>query len=240
MKKVLIVLLTLICCISILGCGIDSKKEAKRLHTEYAEPGFTLFQNLTNEVNDLRSKYGDKRFDDGVKKLIEEKYKPQFVNIQNKFKNEKDIEDTKLMREQIGLMLDDVITLLDTGLEITSLPVNAEKEKALPYFNKIQLLINNLVSEQAEYINQCSLLMQGKSSYELTLRNYQKIQKGDSYPKVVQIFKMPGRLTNSEETNIKLIGPRKLDHYVWETEDCYARIMFENGKAYMMEQKCLK
>ena len=240
MKKLLMVLLALICCISILGCGADPKKEAERLHQEYAEPGFTLFQNLTKEINDLRSKYGDKRFDDGLKKLIEEKYKPQFVDMQNKFKNEKDVEDTKLMREQMGLMLDDVIILLDTGLELTSLPINAEKEVALPYFNKMQTTINNLVSEQVEYLNQYSLLTKGKSSYELTLRNYQKIQKGDSYPDVVLTFKMPGKLTNSEESNIRLIGHRKLDHYVWETGDGYVRIMFENGKAYMMEQKGLK
>ena len=211
MKKLLMVLLALICCISILGCGADPKKEAERLHQEYAEPGFTLFQNLTKEINDLRSKYGDKRFDDGVKKLIEEKYKPQFVDMQNKFKNEKDVEDTKLMREQMGLMLDDVIILLDTGLELTSLPINAEKEVALPYFNKMQTTINNLVSEQVEYLNQYSLLTKGKSSYELTLRNYQKIQKGDSYPDVVLTFKMPGKLTNSEESNIRLIGHRKLE-----------------------------
>ena len=234
------VLLTLICCISLIGCGADPKKEAERLNTEYFKPGFTLFENLLDDVGNLRKEFSDKRFDEGVAKLITENYKPQFVDMQNKFKNEKDVEDTKLMREQMGLMLDDVIILLDTGLELTSLPINAEKEVALPYFNKMQTTINNLVSEQVEYLNQYSLLTKGKSSYELTLRNYQKIQKGDSYPDVVLTFKMPGKLTNSEESNIRLIGHRKLDHYVWETGDGYVRIMFENGKAYMMEQKGLK
>lgn len=240
MKKILMVLLTLICCISLIGCGADPKKEAERLNTEYFKPGFTLFENLLDDVGNLRKEFSDKRFDEGVAKLITENYKPQFVDMQNKFKNEKDVEDTKLMREQMGLMLDDVIILLDTGLELTSLPINAEKEVALPYFNKMQTTINNLVSEQVEYLNQYSLLTKGKSSYELTLRNYQKIQKGDSYPDVVLTFKMPGKLTNSEESNIRLIGHRKLDHYVWETGDGYVRIMFENGKAYMMEQKGLK
>lgn len=234
------VLLALICCISLIGCGADPKKEAERLNTEYFKPGFTLFENLLDDVGNLRKEFSDKRFDEGVAKLITENYKPKFVEMQNKFKNEKDVEDTKLMREQMGLMLDDVIILLDTGLELTSLPINAEKEVALPYFNKMQTTINNLVSEQVEYLNQYSLLTKGKSSYELTLRNYQKIQKGDSYPDVVLTFKMPGKLTNSEESNIRLIGHRKLDHYVWETGDGYVRIMFENGKAYMMEQKGLK
>lgn len=240
MKKILIVLLTLICCISLIGCGADPKKEAERLNTEYFKPGFTLFENLLDDVGNLRKEFSDKRFDEGVAKLITENYKPKFVEMQSKFKNEKDIEDTKLMREQIGYMLNDVISLLDTGLELTKLPTNASKNEAIPYFNKIQILTNNLVSEQVEYLNQYSLLTKGKSSYELTLRNFQQIQKGDSYAKVVQTFKMPGKLTNSEESNIRLIGHRKLEHYVWETNDDYVRIMFENGKAYMMEQKGLK
>lgn len=240
MKKLLMFLLTLICCISLIGCGADPKKEAERLDKEYYQPGISLFQQLNNDVDSIGNQFQDKRFDEGITKLITENYKPKFVDMQNKFKNEKDIEDTKLMREQISYLLDDVISLLDAGLEVAKLPANASKDEALPYFNKIHLLLNNLVSEQAEYQNQYSLLTKGKSSYELTLRNFQQIQKGDSYAKVVQTFKMPGKLTNSEESNIRLIGHRKLEHYVWETNDGYVRIMFENGKAYMIEQKGLK
>ena len=88
--------------------------------------------------------------------------------------------------------------------------------------------------------NEMSLATKGVSTYELTLANYRKIKKGDAYSKVVGIVSMPGQLTNSSESNNRLIGRRVLEHYVWKNGDAYMRIMFENGKAYQMEQKGLK
>lgn len=241
MKKLFYCLVLLLSCFIMSACGGPSvKEEAQRLDTEYYQPGLALFNNLIDDSHKLGDKFEDKRFDESITKLITENYKPKFVELQNKLKTEKNLDETKLLHEQLNYMAEDVIKLLDVSLEITKLPMNTPKDKATPYINKATILINNLISEQAEYKNQYSILTTGKSTYELSLRNYQQIQKGDSYASVVKIFKMPGTLTNSSESNSALIGHRKLDHYVWKNGDAYVRIMFENGKVYMMEQKGLK
>lgn len=239
MKKILSIIFVIICCFALFGCGVDVKQEAERLDAEYYQPGYNSLMNLCKEVNSMRSQSADESFNQAVVKTITDKYKPEFIALQTKFNQEKDIKETAKLREQINYMIQDSIDVMDIGLEFANLSSN-DNEKAKALFNKLSIKFNNLFSEQAEYKNQYSLITTGKSSYELTLRNYQEIQKGDTYAKVVQIFKMPGRLTNSEESNIRLIGHRKLDHYIWESDDCYVRIMFENGKAYMMEQKGLK
>lgn len=240
MKKVLSLLFIIICCICLVGCGTDTKKEAERLHNEYFQPGFKLVEEYQQDWSETDKKFEGKDFDNKISQLVKEKYKPQFLALKEKFNKEKDIKETAELRKQIGYMLDDVLNLADLTFDLCQLPSDTPQEKVTTYLKKIGNLTNNLVSEEMEYKNQYSLLTNGKSSYELTLRNFQQIQKGDSYITVVNLFKMPGRLTNSHESNHALIGNRKLEHYVWEDKGATVRIMFENGKAYQMEQVGLK
>ena len=97
-----------------------------------------------------------------------------------------------------------------------------------------------VINASLEFDNDYSVLVNNKSTYELTLTNFKKIHKNDNYFKVADTFKMPGKLENSMETNHKFIGQRLLEVYTWENDGGFVKIMFENGKAYQMEQRNLK
>ena len=51
---------------------------------------------------------------------------------------------------------------------------------------------------------------------------------------------MPGKLSNSYTRDMPLLGKRTLETYEWELNSGHVKIMFENGKVHMMEQRNLK
>ena len=108
------------------------------------------------------------------------------------------------------------------------------------FITDLEFIYTNIFDNKLKYENESSKIIFGKGTYELNLNNFKKIHKGDSYLRVASLFKMPGQLTNSNESNTALIGHRKLEHYYWEDNGALVRIMFENDKVYMLEQRGLK
>lgn len=238
MKKLFCCIVLFLSCFIMSACGGPSvKEEAQRLDTEYYQALKQHNQSMTSEMDKLKAQYnGSGEYDIQIAAIVETKYKPEFDKLKDKFSKEKVNEDTKELHEIINSQFTEYETFLNS--------IIALKDKSkLNYQNFMSDVNNNLINmtnNKLKYQNTLSLLTNNKSTYELTLSNYQKIHKGDSYSTVANTFKMPGELTNSSESNTILIGQRKLDHYVWKNGDAYVRIMFENGKVYMMEQKGLK
>lgn len=228
MMKKIAVLLGLLMCVFMVGCfGPSQKDEALKMDTEIYRP-FAEVRDKFFEIWDpsLPLPEWTKATNEALGKI--EEYEQKAVTLKVQSDNKK---LHSYMLEQITSMKE-IIYILGQAADPKS-----DKNKLM---NDSNNATTNYLNAQFAYENELSEITTGKSTYELTLKNFQKIHKGVPYSDVVKIFKMPGQLTNSSETNTALIGHRLLEHYVWKQGDATVRIMFENGKAYMMEQKGLK
>lgn len=97
----------------------------------------------------------------------------------------------------------------------------------------------SLFNTKLEYDNEYSKITTGKGTYELTLANFQKIHKGDTYQKVAETFKMPGVLKSSSSSQLSY-GLHTLNTWEWELNDSRVSIIFENNKAELIHQFNLK
>lgn len=242
MKKLITVLFVISCCI-LTACAtapqkISVKDEAVKFEKEYCQQAVSIHKAMDADNEKIWKEYGsDWTNDPKIGAMVTEKYKPQIDNLVNKFNSEKvenqsvkDLISKKLKVEQ------DIINMYASFTKVEGMS-NTQYDE---YSKECMFNWGQTFNLDLEYKNEYSLLVNNKSTYELTLANFKKIHKGDIYMKVANTFKMPGKLSNSMESNSPLIGNRLLEVYEWNDGDAYVKIMFENGKAYQLEQRNLK
>lgn len=228
MMKKLAVLLGLMMCVFMVGCfGPSQKDEAMKMDTEICRPFGEVRDKFFEVWNpSLPLPEWTKATNEALVKIEEYEQKAVALKVQS--------DNKKLhsyMLDQITSMKE-VIYILGQAAD-----PNSDNNKLM---NDSNNATTNYLNAKFAYENELSEITTGKSTYELTLKNFQKIHKGTPYSDVVKSFKMPGELTSSMETNTALIGHRKLDDYEWKQDGAKVRIVFENGKAHMMEQSGLK
>ena len=168
--------------------------------------------------------------------IIDSKYIPKISKLKEKLQSEKLSSDLENQKQSLLTLIDSFNDLFKhMALLKDKTKINHEN-----FMTDLEFIYTNIFDNKLKYENESSKIIFGKGTYELNLNNFKKIHKGDSYLKVASLFKMPGQLTNSNESNTALIGHRKLEHYYWEDNGALVRIMFENDKVYMLEQRGLK
>lgn len=238
LKRISFILITLLLTLLIVGCGGPSaKEEAQRIDKEYYQSTKKIFSDYEKTLAELREKYNDaETLDVEFAQIIDSKYIPEISKLKEKLQSEKlssDLENQKLS----------LLTLIDSFNDLfkhMALLKDKTKINHEIFMSDLEFIYTNIFDNKLKYNNELSKIISGKGTYELTLNNFKKIHKGDSYVRVASLFKMPGTLTNSSESNMALIGHRKLEHYYWEDNGALVRIMFENDKVYMLEQRGLK
>ncbi len=236
MKNIKIALLLLICVLLTACGGPTAKEEAQRLDKEYMQVSTTLFKEEYIKKLDAILANKPTSEQDALTVALSEEYKPKFIELQKKLMAEKPQSSNKKLFDLLLVQLKNQNNILEHFILL--------KDKNT--LNKNNYQADGLVLGQAmlntglEYNNEYSMITTGKGTYDLTLANYQRVHKGDDYRTIAKLFKMPGTLTTSNESNMALIGHRKLDVYIWEQNNVMVKIMFENGKAYMLEQRGLK
>lgn len=238
LKRTSFILITLLLALLVIGCGGPSaKEEAQRIDKEYHQSTKKIYSDYEKTIAELRKKYNDAaELDVELAQIVDSKYIPEISKLKDKLQSEKlssDLEKQKQALLNLMGSLDDFFKHMASLKDRTKL-----NEKA--FTNEAKFLYTNIFDNIFKYNNESSKIISGKGTYELTLNNFKKIHKGDSYLKVASLFKMPGTLTNSSESDMALIGHRKLEHYYWEDNGAVVRIMFENDKVYMLEQRGLK
>lgn len=237
-KRKFFIIATLLLTLLVVGCGgPDAKEEAQRIDKEYFQTAKNMFSSFEEEFQALREKYNDaEELDIDLAAIVDSKYIPENSTLKKKLQAEK---LPSRLDEQKKALLNHIDSF---GENYTLVSLLKDKSKLNTEHYKYDLLNAYIKTfdTKLEYENEASKVLFGKETYELTLSNFQKIHKGYSYVQVAKLFKMPGTLTNSTESNNALIGPRKLEHYYWENNGATVRIMFENGKVYRLEQRGLK
>lgn len=233
MRKILVIILAL--GLFLGGCGGPSAKEdAQSFQSAFEKKTGAIFLDYHKETEEIIKKYDDANEDKELFKIL-----PKYIKRIDTLTEE--VNQAKVIKENQRLKESTIKTLKALREYFVAIKALDGKESASNDADEINTtLFVNYCEEQLKLHNEMSLATKGVSTYELTLANYRKIKKGDSYIKVINIVGMPGTLTNSSESNSPLIGRRVLEHYVWKSGDAYMRIMFENGKVYRMEQKGLK
>lgn len=241
MKKIFSLLL-IVSCFMLTACGgppePTAKEEAVKLNDNYIKQAYNIVVAMNDDMKKFWKENGDDWSTDvALGKLIKEKYVPQIDTLVKKFESEKVANKSvkSLITKELKAEQDRIH--IYASLEDTAGMSKAQyDEKSKEFKSSIAQILNT----ELEFNNEYSILVNNKSAYELTLANFRKIHKDDEYFKVANTFQMPGKLENSMETNHKFIGQRLLEVYTWENDGGFVKIMFENGKAYQMEQRNLK
>ena len=237
-KRNVFILITLLLTFLVVGCGgPSSKEEAQRIDKEYYQSTKKIYSDYEKTLAELREKYNDaEELDVEFAQIIDSKYIPEISKLKEKLQSENlssDLENQKLS----------LLTLIDSFNDLfkhMALLKDKTKINHENFMTDQEFIYTNILDNKLKYENESSKIIFGEGTYELNLNNFKKIHKGDSYLRVASLFKMPGQLTNSNESNTALIGHRKLEHYYWEDNGALVRIMFENDKVYMLEQRDLK
>lgn len=237
-KRNVFILITLLLTFLVVGCGgPSSKEEAQRIDKEYYQSTKKIYSDYEKTLAELREKYNDaEELDVEFAQIIDSKYISEISKLKEKLQSENlssDLENQKLS----------LLTLIDSFNDLfkhMALLKDKTKINHENFMTDLEFIYTNIFDNKLKYENESSKIIFGKGTYELNLNNFKKIHKGDSYLRVASLFKMPGQLTNSNESNTALIGHRKLEHYYWEDNGALVRIMFENDKVYMLEQRGLK
>lgn len=241
MKKIF-VLLIIVSCFILSACGgppaPTAKEEAVKLHDSYVKQADSIDAAMEDDMEKFWKANGhDWTTDVALGKLIKEKYVSQIDTLTKKFESE------KVANESVKKLISKKLKAEQNKIHIFSSMADYEGISKEQYNEKSKEFVSSMVqvlNARLEFDNEYSILVNDKSTYELTLANFKKIHKDDNYFSVANTFKMPGKLENSMESNHKFIGPRLLEVYTWENNGGFVKIMFENGKAYQLEQRHLK
>lgn len=235
MKQLTIVLLSLLCLFTVACGGPSSKEEAERLHKEHTLVTRAMWNNdFIPKLQKIYKELPEEQKDTAAAKLAEE-YKPKLEEAYKKVQAEKVQDKNKHLLE--------LIQQRDKNLlEFSSLLIALKNKQAIKEDNWKQDYANVLIklfNIKLEYDNEYSKATTGKGTYELTLANFQKIHKGDTYQQVAETFKMPGVLTSSSSSHLSY-GLHTLDTWEWALNDSRVEIIFENNKAELIHQFNLK
>lgn len=228
MKKILMVLLALICCISLIGCGADPKKEAERLNTEYYSNIVNIFNDWTKEMDPIINKNQDFKVTNmQVAQITNDKTLPTLNELKSKFDKEKLPSELKPLHDSLNNIFSNMFNFYSKWSEpdgfLNMGPQNATIE--------IVRLSNNLLNARLSYENEYSIIKNGKSTYKLDLEHYTKIKQGDSYAEVANILGMPGQLTYSSQGTYLWA-----ETYEWVLDKKRISARFENNKLKIISQ----
>lgn len=235
MKKLTVLLLSLLCLFTVACGGPSAKEEAERLHKDHMLATKAIWNDdFIPKLKKIHKEIPEEKKDVEAAKLAEE-YKPKLEDAYKKIQAEKVQEQNKHLSELIQMQN-------KNSLEFLNLLIVLKDKQNLKQQNWNQDFANvtmRLFNTKLEYNNEYSKITTGKGTYELTLANFQKIHKGDTYQQVAETFKMPGVLRSSNSTQLSY-GPHTLDTWEWELNDSRVDIIFENNKANLIHQFNLK
>nr|DAL03305.1 MAG TPA: protein binding protein [Caudoviricetes sp.] len=235
MKKLTVLLLSLLCLFTVACGGPSAKEEAERLHKDHMLATKAMWNDdFVPKLKKIHNEIPEEKKDVEAAKLAEE-YKPKLEKAYKKIQAETVQEQNKHLSELIQMQD-------KNSLEFLNLLIVLKDKQNLKQQNWNQDFANvtmRLFNTKLEYDNEYSKITTGKGTYELTLANFQKIHKGDTYQQVAETFKMPGVLRSSNSTQLSY-GPHTLDTWEWELNDSRVDIIFENNKANLIHQFNLK
>lgn len=235
MKKLTVLLLSLLCLFTVACGGPSAKEEAERLHKDHMLATKAIWNDdFIPKLKKIHKEIPEEKKDVEAAKLAEE-YKPKLEDAYKKIQAEKVQEQNKHLSKLIQMQD-------KNSLEFLNLLIVLKDKQNLKQQNWNQDFANvtmRLFNTKLEYNNEYSKITTGKGTYELTLANFQKIHKGDTYQQVAETFKMPGVLRSSNSTQLSY-GPHTLDTWEWELNDSRVDIIFENNKANLIHQFNLK
>lgn len=235
MKKLTVLLLSLLCLFTVACGGPSAKDEAERLHKDHMLATKAMWNDdFVPKLKKIHNEIPEEKKDVEAAKLAEE-YKPKLEKAYKKIQAETVQEQNKHLSELIQMQD-------KNSLEFLNLLIVLKDKQNLKQQNWNQDFANvtmRLFNTKLEYDNEYSKITTGKGTYELTLANFQKIHKGDTYQQVAETFKMPGVLRSSNSTQLSY-GPHTLDTWEWELNDSRVDIIFENNKANLIHQFNLK
>ena len=230
MKKLTLILLSLLC-IAIAGCTPSVKEEAERLNNDYMVTSQKIWNDsfLTNfkQVNQNKTKQEQEVY----YAEVAEHFKPQYLELDKKIQAEKVQKSNEHLLELQKRQIQNLIAALD-DLIILKKKINFN---LATWDNNNTNHLRAIFDTRLEYENEYKQITTGKGTYEVTLANYQKINNGDSYEKIAEIFKMPGKQTYSSVANL---GDRNdvYETYEWGEKDKFVQVNFRNNKAYRASQ----
>lgn len=235
MKQLTIVLLSLLCLFTAACGGPSAKEEAERLHKEHMLVTREIWNdNFIPKLQKIYKELPEEKKDTEAAKLAEE-YKQKIEDVYKKIQAEKVQEKNKHLQKLIQQQDKNSLDFLNLLIMLKD-KQNLKEQNWKQDFANITLRMFNT---KLECDNEYSKITTGKGTYELTLANFQKIHKGDSYSQVAEIFKMPGVLQSSSSSQLSY-GIHTLDTWEWALNDSRVEIIFENNKAELIHQFNLK
>ena len=231
MKKLTFTFILFIICSLLFGCASKQKPSATEFNSKYSTKVFSIWDRLNSDIENAKTSEDDKV----IVKKMNETYLPDALNLSKEIEKE----NTQPELRNLKIALINYNNSLINFIKISS-NIFLESKVSPISEQKILSAFTQLFEQRLLYDNEYSLVTSGKSSFELTLENYKKIQIGDKYSTVIKTFKMPGKLSNSYTRDMPILGKRTLDTYEWELNSGHVKIMFENGRVHMMEQRNLR
>lgn len=228
MKKLLMVLLSLICCISILGCGTDSKKEAQRLNTEYYENIKNTFASWSQEVDPIVQSNPDfKSSALQIAQITNSKTMPMLNELKVKFDKEKTSTELEPLHNSLDNLFNTTFAFFTKWIEQDGFSNMNQVDANIELIRSTNLMLNARLIYENEY----SLLVNKKSTYNLDLEHYNKIKQGDTYAEIANLLGMPGQLTHSSQG-----GFLWAESYEWVAGNKRVSAKFENNRLRIISQ----
>lgn len=235
MKKFTVFMLLALCLLTVACGGPSAKEEAERLHKDHALATRVIWNdNFVPKLKKIHKELPEDKKDAEAAKLAEE-YKPKLEDAYKKIQAEKVQDKNKHLAELIQQQDKNSLEFLNLLIMLNDKQNLKEQNWQQDFANVTMSLFNT----KLEYDNEYSKITTGKGTYELTLANFQKIHKGDTYQKVAETFKMPGVLKSSSSSQLSY-GLHTLNTWEWELNDSRVSIIFENNKAELIHQFNLK
>lgn len=235
MKKFTVFMLLALCLLTVACGGPSAKEEAERLHKDHTLATRVIWNdNFVPKLKKIHNELSEDKKDAEAAKLAEE-YKPKLEDAYKKIQAEKVQDKNKHLAELIQQQDKNSLEFLNLLIMLNDKQNLKEQNWQQDFANVTMSLFNT----KLEYDNEYSKITTGKGTYELTLANFQKIHKGDTYQKVAETFKMPGVLKSSSSSQLSY-GLHTLNTWEWELNDSRVSIIFENNKAELIHQFNLK
>lgn len=235
MKKFTVFMLLALCLLTVACGGLSAKEEAERLHKDHTLATRVIWNdNFVPKLKKIHNELPEDKKDAEAAKLAEE-YKPKLEDAYKKIQAEKVQDKNKHLAELIQQQDKNSLEFLNLLIMLNDKQNLKEQNWQQDFANVTMSLFNT----KLEYDNEYSKITTGKGTYELTLANFQKIHKGDTYQKVAETFKMPGVLKSSSSSQLSY-GLHTLNTWEWELNDSRVSIIFENNKAELIHQFNLK
>lgn len=181
MKKLTFTFILFIICSLLFGCASKQKPSATEFNSKYSTKVFSIWDRLNSDIENAKTSEDDKV----IVKKMNETYLPDALNLSKEIEKE----NTQPELRNLKIALINYNNSLINFIKISS-NIFLESKVSPISEQKILSAFTQLFEQRLLYDNEYSLVTSGKSSFELTLENYKKIQIGDKYSTVIKTFKM--------------------------------------------------